>query len=186
VFADILRSARSLAAPSLARLGLAELMLVDHKPDQAITLVEEMLGQIGAGDATLRAGALELLVRAQIARHDVEAAVLHLEELEHIAELVGAKPLRASAALARAALLREFGELSHAVNCFERAVRLFESSGASFETARARAGLAEVHAVAGRRESAEREARLAIGAFESLGAAREAERVRALLESDEQ
>jgi DNA-binding NarL/FixJ family response regulator len=164
-----------------ARLGLAELMLLERKPDEAVTLVEHVLKQIGADEPTLRAGALELIVRAHVERHDVDAAAPCLEELERIAELVGTEPLRASAALARAVLLREFGELAHAVNCFERAVRLFESSGAPFETARARADLAAMHAAAGRRESAEREARLAIQTFESLGAPGEAERVRARL-----
>jgi LuxR family maltose regulon positive regulatory protein len=166
-----------------ARLGLAELMLQEGKVDESVALIEQVLAQLGPAEAMLRAGGLELIVRAHAARHDTSAAAGPLEELEHIADSVGTEPLRASASLARAVLLREFGELAHAVTCFERAIRLFEASGAPFETARARGWLAEAYLATGRREMAERESRLAIEALASLGAAREAARVRRVLET---
>ncbi|HEX4683528.1 MAG TPA: LuxR C-terminal-related transcriptional regulator [Gemmatimonadaceae bacterium] len=167
-----------------ARLGLAELMLLEGKAGESVALIEQVLAQLGPAEATLRAGALELIVRAHAASHDTSAAAAPLDELERIADSVGTEPLRASASLARAVVLREFGELAHAVNCFERAIRLFEASGAPFETARTRGWLAEAYLAMGRREPAEREGRLAVEALASLGATREAARVRRQLETD--
>jgi LuxR family maltose regulon positive regulatory protein len=166
-----------------ARLGLAELMLQEGKADESVAIIEQVLAQLGPTEATLRAGALELIVRAHAARHDTTTAAVPLEELQRIADGVGTEPLRASASLARAVLLREFGELPRAVTSFERAIRLFEASGAPFETARARGWLAETYLAMRRREPAEREARLAIEALASLGAAREAARVRRMIET---
>jgi ATP/maltotriose-dependent transcriptional regulator MalT len=180
---DAQRLFEQAGSSAIARLGLAEVMLLRGKADECIGLTERVLMQLGASEPTVRASALELIVRALAAHGDTTSAAPHLEALEHTADVVGTDPLRASAAFARATLLREFGELAHAVSCYERAIQCYERSGAPFETARARADLAEVHDAMHHVDSAVREARLALASLQSLGAAREAARVKRLLDA---
>jgi DNA-binding NarL/FixJ family response regulator len=59
---------------------------------------------------------------------------------------------------------------------------LYERSGAPYETARARQDLAQALAAIGQRAGAEREARQALSAFQSLGAERDVARARAQIE----
>jgi DNA-binding NarL/FixJ family response regulator len=164
-----------------ARLGLAALMLERGQADESAALLEQYVAQLGPAEATARAGALELLVRAHAARGDTAAAEGHLHTLERIASALGTDPSLASAAAARGILLRQRGELAAAIACFESAADIFQQTGAPFETARNRLDLAALLADTGRGDAAERHARLAVEAFDTLGARGEAERGRRLL-----
>ena len=169
------------AGQPIARLGRAALALDRGKPEDAIAELTRFLGQVGDKEATVRAGALELLVRAHASAGDQRAAARALKELRTIAQSLGTEPLAASAAAAEGALLRASGDTAGAIDCLERAVSLYQSSGAPYEAARTRTDLAELQAAAGQRQAAERLARQASDAFRKLGAAGEEARAKRVL-----
>jgi DNA-binding NarL/FixJ family response regulator len=105
--------------------------------------------------------------------------------LGRIASVLGTTALTASAAAAAAVLHRLAGNLDAAASSFEQAAALYERAGAPFETARARLDLAQALNATGQRAGAEREARLALESFQSLGAERDALRARQWLEQPE-
>jgi len=166
-----------------SRVGIAELMFERGNFDECVAVLDQFLIQIGDGEPTSRAAALELLVRAHAKRGDLDAAAVALAELERIASAATTSSFAASVSTAQAELLRRRGDLAGAAVCLERASDLFQQNGAPFETARARIDLADVHVALGRPESAEREARLAMESLDALGAEHEANRGRRLLRS---
>lgn len=167
-------------APSqpIARLGLAALTLERDAPEQAAAELERFLERIGPTELTMRAGALELAVRAHVARGDGARAGEARDELTRIAQTVGTPALAASAAAADARVLRHSGDLPAAASRFEQAAALYEQGGAPYETARTRVELAETLAATGERAVAQREARQAWETFRTLGAARDAARAK--------
>lgn len=167
--------ARSGAQP-LARQGLAAVALERGDAAESATLIEQFLAKIAAGEHTVRAGALELAVRAYAARGDVARTARAVAELERVAGSLGTVPLAAAAAAARGILARLRGSHARAVTEFDEAVNRYEESGAPFEAARARLELAASLLALERRDAAEREARLAGESLKKLGAARDAVR----------
>jgi ATP/maltotriose-dependent transcriptional regulator MalT len=166
---------------SLTRLAQAALRLDRGEPAEAAAELDRFLSQIGAGEATLRAAALELAVSAHAAQGNQAAAASALTELEEISSQLGTIPLAGSSKSARGMLSRSSGDLQGAAACFESAAELFQEGGAPFETARARLELAEVLAAGGERGAAETEARKALEAFGALGSQRYEARARACL-----
>lgn len=164
-----------------SRIGIAELMLERGNAEESAALLDQFLTQIGGGEPTSRAAALELLVRAHARRGDLAAADAAFHELERIASAATTASFAAAVRSAEAVLLRERGDIAGAATQLERAVELFEQTGAPFETARARLDLTDVLSTLGRTVSAEREARLAIESLGALGADYEADRGRRLL-----
>jgi len=150
-------------------------------PEEAAAEVERFLAQVGEGEPTMRAGALELAVRAHAARGDPAAAGRARDELQRIAQALGTTALAAAAAAAEAVLRHLAGDLVTAASCFEQAAVQYERGGAPFESARARLDLAHVLGAAGQRAAAEREARTALESFQSLGAERDAARAQSWL-----
>jgi len=167
--------ARSGAQP-LARQGQAALALERGDAAESVTLIEQFLAKIADGEQTVRAGALELAVRAYAARGDAARTARAVSELDRVAERLGTVPLIAAAAAARGVLSRLRGSHARAATEFDEAVSRYEESGAPFEAARARLELAATLFTLARREAAEREARAAAEALEELGAARDAVR----------
>ena len=163
-------------AQPLARLGQAALSLERGAPGEAAAELERFLSHVGATEPTMRAGALELAVRACAAAGDLAAAERACDELRRIADALGTVPLSASAAAAEGVLLRQRGDHAGAVSRLEAAVAGYEQSGAPFETARARLDLAEALAATGQQAAGVREARRALEAFRALGAERDARR----------
>jgi ATP/maltotriose-dependent transcriptional regulator MalT len=162
----------------LARIGYASLALERGAAGEAAAELKRFLDQIGDGESTLRAAALELAVRAQAAAADTAGASRSLEELKAIAKALGTDPLAASAAFAEAALRRAAGDWDGAIACAERAAALYQSSGAPYETARVQRELAELLAHQGEHPAAERLARAAATAFRELGATHDEARAR--------
>lgn len=156
----------------LARVGLAAIMIERGNSAEAAALLEQILLQIGDGEATLRTTALELLVRADATLGQLDDAERHATELATIASRLGTDALTASIAVARAAIARQRGDHAAAALCLERGAEYYERSGAPFETARARMELSRAYAALDRVEAAEREERLAAAAFHSLGVRR--------------
>jgi LuxR family transcriptional regulator, maltose regulon positive regulatory protein len=164
-----------------AQLCRARLALDLDEPRRAVEMVERLLRQAPAGRKLGRAPALELLVRARVARGELEQAGVALESLREIEGLVRTEPLRASAELAEGLLEAAGGDHEPARMLFEDAVDRFERSGAPFEASVARIELATSLAALGRTEAADREATSALDRLLALGAEAEAERARRLL-----
>lgn len=155
----------------IARLGQAALALERGDAVGAAADVDRFLAQTGTGEPTLRAGALELAVRAHAALREWTAAEQARDELQGIAHALGTLPLALSVAAVEGDLLRSRGDAPGAASRFEEAAELAERTGAPLEMARARLELSRTLAGQGQRAGAEREARRALETFQALGAA---------------
>jgi hypothetical protein len=102
-------------------------------------------------------------------------------ELEEIAETYGLPALRAGADHARGGLELAGGDATEAAARLWSAQRLWQQLDAPYESARARALLAEAHVLRGDRESARLDLAAARSAFDRLGARPDAERAAARL-----
>ena len=125
------------------------------------------------------AAALDLLVDAQLARNDVDAATVTATRLANVAgcvdDRVAAVSLAAEGRVADAA-----GDRQSAATCLEAAAARFARIGAPFEAARAHFALAGV-VVGEQPELAISHAERALAGFEDLGAALDTDRVAAFL-----
>jgi DNA-binding NarL/FixJ family response regulator len=175
--AQLLDRAGPSAAAQLCRTRLA---LDDGDSLRAIDLVERMLRQVPAERTLERAPALELMVRARVARGELDDARAALAALREIERLVKTTPLRASTDLCEGLVEAASGDHQRARTLFEDAVDRFERSGAPFEASSARVELAASLAALGQPDSAEREASAALACLRDLGAGAEAERGRRL------
>jgi ATP/maltotriose-dependent transcriptional regulator MalT len=165
----------------LAPVILAELALDLGDASRAVDLLESVLRRVPAQNRTLRAAPVELMLRARIATGETDAATSHLSELRSIAEALGTRPLHASVAFSEGLLAVAAGDHEAARARLEDSVAMFAASDASFELARARLELARVLASVDRRDAAMREATLALGRLDDIGAVAEAARARELL-----
>lgn len=165
----------------IARLGQAALMLERGDAAGAAADVDRLLAQSGPGEPTLRAGALELAVRAHAALGHWSPAAQARDELRRIAQALGTLPLALSVAAAEGVLLQHRGDAAGAASRFEEAAVLAERTGAPLEMARARLDLSLALAEQGQQAGAEREAHRAQETFQMLGAAREAARATEVL-----
>jgi ATP/maltotriose-dependent transcriptional regulator MalT len=144
-------------------------------------MAARFLRSLPAEDRMERPAALELLVLAQIVRGDRAQAQIALAELDSIATTVATEPLRATVSFAAGIVAAAEGEHKTACRHFEDAVDLYKRSGAPFETAQARIGLARALLALGRIQAAGQQARKAQETLQRLGAAPEADRAAALL-----
>jgi DNA-binding CsgD family transcriptional regulator len=163
-----------------ALLGLGELCLDQDDPTGAAHRAEQYLREVPPTSATERAAGLELLARASAAQGSLPRAEAALEELAVIADRVATAPLRASAAFCRGAVASAAGARERARVAFEDAARLYQRSGAPFESGRARTALSRELAALGRQDDAVREATAAAQVLRRLGGAREADQAEAL------
>jgi DNA-binding NarL/FixJ family response regulator len=171
------------AGPSApAQLCRARLALDRGETRRAVELVERLLRQVPTERKLDRAPALEVLVRARVARGELEGARTALASLREIEQLVATEPLRASTELAEGLLEAGGGDHERARTLLEDAVDRFSRIGAPFEASQARIELAISLAALGRTELARREATAALDRLIELGAEAEAERARRLLE----
>jgi LuxR family maltose regulon positive regulatory protein len=162
----------------LARLGLMALTLERGDATAAAADVQRFLATIHNTEPTMRAGALELAVRAHVAAGDDAAATRARDELQRISQALGTTPLAASVAAVEGILLVHQGDAAGAVTKFEAAIAGYEESGAPFETARVRLDLAAALAATGEAAGAKREAKRALETFEALGAEGETRRAK--------
>lgn len=154
-----------------ASLGLAAVAADRDRPGEALDLLHRFLRQIPNDNRTDRAAALELAVAAHAALGRTDDARAAMFELEALVTCAATTPLRASVALARGALSAAEDEPDRARPHLEDAVDLFQAAGAPFEAARARLELALLLAKLGSADLAAREARVALEASSSMGAA---------------
>ena len=178
--ARLLDQAEPSAAAQLCRARLA---LDRGESRRAVELVERKLRQAPAERKLERTPALELLVRARVARGELEEARAALASLKEIERLVGTAPLRASTELAEGLLAAAGGDHEGARMLLEDAVDRFERCSAPFEASQVRIELATTLAALGRTDLAEREASAALDRLRDLGAEAEAKRARRLLDA---
>jgi LuxR family maltose regulon positive regulatory protein len=137
---------RSGAHP-IASLGRAAIALDRGDVQEAVDLVERHLRRLSTANRTERAAALELLVRAEMARQrdrNLDRARIARDELHGIASGANTLPLLASASLASGLIAFASGDLDVARRELEDAVDRFDESGAPYEAACARIDLASV------------------------------------------
>jgi DNA-binding CsgD family transcriptional regulator len=173
---------RAGTAPA-AQLCRARLALDEDDAGTALELLERLLRRAGDERRLDAAPALGLVVRARVARADLDAAAAAVAELRALARLAGTAPLRAHADLAEGLYRAARGEHEPARALLEDAVERFADAGAPFEAAEARVALAASLAAGGRGDAAAREATAACDALDALGAAPAAARARRLLAS---
>jgi LuxR family transcriptional regulator, maltose regulon positive regulatory protein len=160
----------------------AALALDTGDPATAADLAAALLRRIPKRAMTERVQALELLARAELLRGAVEAAGAAAGELEDIAGSIGTDPVRAVSLAASGAVALARDDAEWARKCFEDAAYLFERSGSPYECARVRLDLARALLALDQRPQARTETMAALSALESMGAAPEAGRARALLQ----
>jgi LuxR family transcriptional regulator, maltose regulon positive regulatory protein len=166
----------------LAMLGNAELALERGEPKEAESLLQRFLRWMPEENKTLRAPAYELLVRTEIALGDDVQAQAAFESLRSIATAVATQLLLAAASFAEGMLAVARGDYQTAGYRFEDAIERFQRSGTPYEANRARIELVHVLYALDRVSIAQKEARSALDALQSIGAQREAERVAQLLQ----
>jgi DNA-binding NarL/FixJ family response regulator len=158
------------AGHGLAVLGVGELCLDRDDPAGARDRAHECLRELSPEAVAARAGALELLVRAETQLGDLDVAEQALGELQIAVAAAPTDPLRASAAFCMGLIASAKHEPDAARVALEDAVRLYQRSGAPFEQARARIALAHTLVELGRRSDALGHARAAADTLGRLGA----------------
>lgn len=148
--------------------------------DSAAELAERHLRQLPTHNRTERAAALELLVRAAVARGIPEATAHPIAQLEAIAADAATRPLQALTSLARGVAAAGQGDDDAARRHFEDAVDLYAKSGATFERAAATLDLADTLVRLGRGDAAAREAVQAELLLAKIDAPAELARARAI------
>lgn len=150
---------------------------------RAIDFAERFLRGMAPEDLTGRPEGLEVLALGLVAagrRPEAKAAV---DTLRGVAQAIGTDPVRATAHLAEGCVAAAEGDHGGAIRPLEDAADLFRRGGGPFEAARARLELARSLTALGRRDLAEREARLAQETFDRLQARHEQRRAAAFLAS---
>lgn len=161
----------------LALRAIVRLRLLDGHAAHAAATLERRLEQVGT-QSLLAAPLLTLLVDAHLAEGEAARAEESAESLAELARQAGRGTLEAESALA-------VGRAHHAAGVdgtaeLARALELFSTLELPYEAARARFELA--HALAGTRpQVALGEAKLALAAFDRLGAGHDADRAAELV-----
>ena len=167
----------------LALLGRAELACDRGDARAAAELAERYLRRLPAQNRTDRAPGLDLLVRVLAADGDLDGARTACAELSAIAALMRTGPLRGMASRAAGWIALAAGEGDEARRHLEDAVDRFVQSGAPFEIAAARIGLARALLLLDRGTDAALEARRAVDLLVELKAEFQLAQARDLLAS---
>lgn len=170
---------RFAGAPDAA-LGLAAIALDRGNPTEGERLARQALRQVGRGNHTARASALELMILSAAAGGRAAAATGEMAELENLASSIESESIWASASLARGALAAARGETEQARNSLEEAAALFARAGTPYDALRSRLALAELLHTAGDTRAGNAEAAAVARQARTLGAAALEERARAL------
>lgn len=174
------RQAHELGRPPIP--GLALLRLAQGKPQAGAALLRNALDD-PARTRLARARLLSALAEIAVSQEDFETAEAATAEAEQIGQDFGTHALRAAAAVARGELQIARGATGEAIASLEQGRRLWQETDAPYETARARALLAEAHRASGDLDAAAFELRAAATTFERLGALPDAARAATALAS---
>jgi LuxR family transcriptional regulator, maltose regulon positive regulatory protein len=164
-----------------AALEAAAFALEQDDHDAVLRLAQRFLRQAPEAQRPERLAALDLILRAELARGNAPAARKAFARIQEIVAATSSAPLAAAARTAAGLLAAAQDDHEEACRAFEDAIDLYGQSGAAFEQARVRMELARSAAALGRQTAAAAELRAAEQQLGRLGAAREARRVRGLL-----
>ena len=164
--------------PRAVATGIA-VLLASGKPQAAAASCERRLERIGP-DAPGGGSLLPLLVQARLALGDTDGAADAVRRLAELARSLARADLIAAAEMAAAEVSLTRGDGAAAAH-LDAALEAFMRLGMPLESARARLGLARLHAWQGEPELAVEEARRALRNFERLGARPDADAAAALL-----
>ena len=174
---------RALELGGLPQPGLALLLLDEGKPDAALASITDALAQMVGVHQEDRGSALPAAVTIALAAGRVDRARDALDELESWGKAFHTTAALASVAEARGQIQLANGDPEAAIASLREACRLWCEVDAPFEAARARLNIAGALRVGGHQSNATGELEAALSAFERLGAVREAERVRSMLQA---
>jgi class 3 adenylate cyclase len=177
---DAFRRAQELGG--LPQPGLALLLLDEGKPDAALASITDGLAQmIGVGQED-RAPVLPAMVTIAIAAGQLETAREALRELESWGDSFATTAALAAVVAARGEVHLAETDPEPAVAALREACRLWCEVDAPFEAARVRVLTAEALRLSGQGSNATAELETALSTFDRLGATREADRVRSMLQ----
>jgi class 3 adenylate cyclase len=174
---------RSQELGGLPQPGLALLLLDEGKPDAALASITDALAQMIGVHREDRGSVLPAAVNIALAAGQINSARDALAELESWGRSFQTTASLASVAEARGQIQSASGEAEAAITSLREACRMWCEVDAPFEAARARVIVAGALRASGQESNATGELETALSAFERLGARREAERVRSMLQS---
>lgn len=160
-----------------AVVGRALIQLELGQAERAWSTVRSVLDSAHPEDRMRRASILLSAVRCANAAGEAEAAQRAATELHELAERLDSTPVRGQSHCARALL----GESGLRAGLLGEAVRAFHEAQLPFDEAEARVELAQLLAAAGEGAEAGRQADLAAGRLQALGAPQRADHARALV-----
>jgi class 3 adenylate cyclase len=163
--------------------GLSLLRLAQGNASGALASIRRALANESLG-IPARAQLLPAAVEVAVAAGDTDQAARYMEELRSAAGVYQTSALKAATAYAEGQVSLARGDPDTAYQAFRRARTLWESTGATYDGARAREQLGRALRTSGDEEAAIWELQAAAARFERLGAVRDAERVAELLMRD--
>jgi class 3 adenylate cyclase len=163
--------------------GLSLLRLAQGNGKGALASVRRAVGLESLSHPTL-ARLLPAAVEIAVAEGEHEEAAGYAERLASIVDAFETSALKAAAAFARGQVELARGEADGAFHEFRQARTTWESTGATYDVARAREQLGRALRASGDEDAALWELQAAAARFERLGAVRDAERVAELLMRD--
>ena len=163
--------------------GLSMLRLAQGNAKGAFASIRRAVGNDSLTLPT-QARLLPAAVEIAVAAGETEEAAGYAERLAPLADIYESSALRALAAFARAQVALARGDSDSAYNDFRQARMTWDSTGATYDVARAREQLGKALRAGGDEEAAVWELQAAAARFERLGAVRDADRVAELLMRD--
>jgi len=163
--------------------GLSLLRLTQGNAKGALASIRRAVGNESLG-LPAQARILPAAVEIAVAAAEAEEAAGYAERLASIAEAYDTSALRATASFAAGKVALARDDIDAAYHAFRRARTTWDSTGATYDVARAREQLGLALRAGGDEDSALWELQAAAARFERLGAVRDAERVAELLSQD--
>jgi class 3 adenylate cyclase len=163
--------------------GLSLLRLAQGNAKGALASIRRTIGVDSLSVPTL-ARLLPAAVEIAVTAGESEEAAGYAERLDSIADAFETSALNASAAFARGQVALARGEGDAAYQGFRQARTTWDSTGATYDVARAREQLGRALRASGDEDAAIWELQAAAARFERLGAVRDADRVAELLMRD--
>ena len=155
---------------SSAQPGISLLLLARGDTDGAFASIGAALSGVPVSDPLARAVLLQARVVVALAAGDLESAGVAAAELDGVAERFGASALRAAAAAAIGVVELSRGQPTRALASWRAALKGWGEVGAPYESACARAGVAQALLALGDRGGAVMELEVARATFDRLGA----------------